>query len=99
MRSGLRPARRQSSALPCSGGDLGGEIGFLLLDSLAQSIAHKTGNLDRRTGLALSFLDGLGDALLVVEDEGLFQQGDFLEEGLDARIDDLLDHRVRLALL
>ena len=28
--------------------DLGCEIGFLLVDSLAESIAHKSGDLDRR---------------------------------------------------
>src|SRR5260370_41635731 len=62
--------------------DLGCEIGFLLVDSLAQSIAHKSGNLHRRADLALSFLQGLGDRLGIIVDEGLLEQADFLVIGL-----------------
>ena len=70
-----------------------------LLDSLTESIAHKTCNLYRRANLALSFLEGLADAFLVVEDERLFQQRLFLVEGLQTGFGDLLDHRFRFALL
>src|ERR1700743_167758 len=59
--------------------DLGCEIGFLLFDSLAESIAHKSGNLYRCTDLALSFLDRLGDRFaLFVVDKCLLQQAGFL---------------------
>ena len=35
------------SALTGGGRDLGGEIGFLLLDALAERVAHEAGDLDR----------------------------------------------------
>src|SRR5882762_5908894 len=81
--------------------DLGCEIGFLLVDSLAQSIAHKSGHLNRRADLALGFFYRLGDRLAIVlgMDRGLLQQTDFLVEGLQTRIDDLLDDVLGLALL
>src|SRR5712664_312730 len=79
--------------------DLGREIGFLPLDSLPQSIAHKSGNLHRRADLALSFLHGLGDRLGVVVDKGLLEQADFLVIGLQTGLDDLFDHVLGLALL
>src|SRR6266700_5228854 len=79
--------------------DLGREIGFLLVDSLAQSIAHKSGNLHRRSDLALSFLQGLGDRLGIIVDEGLLDQADFLFIGLQTGLDDLFDHVLGLALL
>ena len=41
----------------------------------------------------------MSDALLVVEDEGLLEQGLLLVEGFQARLGDLLDHRFGLALL
>src|SRR3981189_765308 len=71
--------------LAAGGRDLGCEIGFLLFDSLAESIAHKSGNLHRRADPALGFLHRLGDRLaLFVMDEGLLQQADFLVIGLQA---------------
>src|ERR1700744_6161317 len=80
--------------------DLGCEIGFLLFDSFAESIAHKSGDLHRATDLALSFLHRLGSRFaLFVMDKRLPQQADFLVIGLQARLDDLLDHVLRLALL
>src|SRR4029450_10719580 len=80
--------------------DLGCEIGFLLFDSLAESIAHKSGNLHRRANFAFGFLHGLRDRLaLFVVDERLLQQADFLVIGLETGLDDLLDHVFRLALL
>src|ERR1035438_10891032 len=66
--------------------DLGREIGFLLVDSLAQSIAHKSGHLHRRADLALDFLEHLRDRLAVVlaMHGRLLQQADFLVVGLQA---------------
>src|SRR6267378_8154574 len=55
-------------------GHLGGKVGFLPLDSLAESIAHKSGNLHRCADLALSFLHRLGDRFGVIVDESLLQQ-------------------------
>src|SRR5690242_20794613 len=72
--------------------DFGREIGFLLLDSLAESIAHKAGNLHRRADFALSFLHRLRHRLAGVVDEGLLEQADFLVVGLQTGLDDLLDH-------
>src|SRR6202171_4910126 len=90
---GLRCGRGICRRLLLAAGrrDLGCEIGFLLLDSLAQSIAHKSRDLHRRADLTLSFLDGLCDRLGVIVDEGLFQQAYFLVVGLETRLDDLLD--------
>src|ERR1700722_19698398 len=79
--------------------DFGCEIGFLLVDSLAESIAHKSGNLDRRADLTLSFFQRLADRLGVVVDESLLQQADFLVVGPQTGLDDLLDHILRLTLL
>src|ERR1700682_5484457 len=63
--------------------DLGGEVGFLLVDSLAQSIAHKSSDLHRRTDLTLSFLHGLGHGFAAMLDmhRGLFHQAHFLVIG------------------
>ena len=62
-----RQRDRATSALAGRGRDLGGEIAFLLLDALAERVAHETGDLDRRADLAFGFLQRLRDALLVVE--------------------------------
>src|ERR1700742_2658007 len=73
--------------------DLGREIGFLLFDPLAESIAHKSGDLHRRADLALSFFQRLGDRFtLFVMDKRLFQETNFLVVSLQAGIDDLFDH-------
>src|SRR5579859_6832173 len=85
--------------LAAGGSDFRGEVAFLPFDSLAESIAHKAGHLHRRTDLALSFLERLGDRLAAVMDECLLEQADFLVEGLQARLDDLLDYVLGLALL
>src|SRR5258705_13916248 len=66
--------------------DLGCEIGFLLVDSLAQSIAHKSGNLHRRADLALRFLQGPGGRLGVLVGEGLLGRADFLVIGPETRL-------------
>src|SRR5690242_18184823 len=83
--------RRRSLLLAAGGSHFGSEIGFLLLDSLAESIAHKSGDLHRRADLALSFLQRLGNRLAAVMDESLFEQADFLVISLEAGLDDLLD--------
>src|SRR5580698_2901432 len=99
--SGCRCSISRRLLLAASGCDLGREIGFLPVDSLAESIAHKSGNLHRRADLALGFLEHLRDRLAVVlaVHRSLLQQADLLVEGLQARLDDLLDHILRLALL
>src|ERR1700709_2491043 len=98
LRYGRRILRRL--LLAAGGRYFGREIGFLPVDSLAQSIAHKSGDLHSRADLALSFLDGLGHRLaLLVVDGPLVQQADFLVIGLQTGLDDLRDHVLRLALL
>src|SRR5215831_2187154 len=79
--------------------DLGREVAFLLLDRLIESIAHKARDLHRAAHLALSFLHSLRHRLAGIVDEGLLEQADFLVVGLQAGLDDLLDHVLRLALL
>src|ERR1700738_1645820 len=83
--------------LAAGGRDLGSEIGFLPVDSLAQSIAHKAGDFHRCSDLALSFFHRLGDGLAAVMDKGLLEQADFLVESLQTGLDDLLHHALRLA--
>src|SRR5664279_2308964 len=87
------------STLPRSSRDLGGEVGFLLLDPLAESVTHVTGDLDRATDFAFGFLKRLRDGLFVVEDKRLLDQTDFLVKSLQTGLDDLLYHVFRLALL
>src|ERR1700746_795052 len=58
--------------------DFSGEIGLLLLDSLAESIAHKSGDLHRRTDLTLSFLHGLGNRFAAIVNKGLLQEANLL---------------------
>ena len=48
--------------------------------------------------LPSALLDRLRHALLVVEDEALIEQADFFVEGLEAGLDDLVDHVRRFAL-
>src|SRR5215216_621465 len=96
----MRPKKPASGLLLAAGGrDFGCEIGFLLLDSLAESIAHKAGDLHGPADLALSFLHRLRDRLAAVVDERLLEEADFLVEGLETGLDDLLDHVLGLALL
>src|ERR1700733_4179693 len=96
LRDGIEISRR--FLLSAGRRDLGCEVGFLLFDSLAQSIAHKSGDLDRRANLTLSFFDHLGDrfAAVVGMNRGLLQQADFLVVGLQTGLDDLLDDVFRL---
>src|ERR1700741_999554 len=94
-----RSLRSRRLLLAAGSRDLGGEVLFLPLDSLAQSIAHKSGDLHRRANPALRFLKRLRNRLAVIVDKGLLQKTDFLVISLQARIDDLLDHVFRLALL
>src|SRR5215470_11158776 len=96
-------ARRKETSrrllLAAGGRDFRREVAFLLLDSLTESIAHKAGDLHGSPDLALSFLHRLRHRLAGVVDEGLLEQADFLVVGLQAGLDDLLDHVLGLALL
>src|SRR5215813_12324044 len=92
-------AADDQSRLTGGGRDLGGEIGFLLLDALAECIADKTGNFNRSTHLAFGFLQRLRHTLLVVENKWLLEQTNFLVERLEPRLDDLVDYVSRFALL
>src|SRR5438105_15210685 len=75
--------------LAAGGGDLGREVAFLLLDSLAESIAHEARDLHGTANLALGLLHRLRHRLAGVVDEGLLEQADFLVVGLQAGFDDL----------
>src|SRR5262249_49686208 len=99
--AGIAPshAGRRSSRLTGGGRDLGGEIGFLLLDALTECVADKTGDFDRSAHLAFGFLQRLRHTLLVIENKWLLQQTNFLVEGLESRLDDLIDYISRFALL
>src|SRR6476659_1162390 len=92
------PAGDQSR-LTGGGRDLGGEIGFLLLDALTECVANKSSDLDRSTSLAFGLLQRLRHTFLVIENKWLLQQTNFLVERLEARLDDLVDHVSRFALL
>src|SRR5262245_55976334 len=92
-------AADDQSRLTGGGRDLGGEIGFLLLDALTECVADKTGDFDRSTHLAFGFLQRLRHTLLVIENKWLLQQTNFLVERLESRLDDLIDYVSRFALL
>src|SRR5215475_12667953 len=92
-------AADDQSRLTGGGRDLGGEIGFLLLDTLTECVTNKSGDLDRSTSFALGFLQRLRHTLLVIENKWLLQQANFLVERLKSRLDDLVDHVSRFALL
>src|SRR5947209_5372278 len=81
------------------GRDFRREVARRPFNALAERVAHEASDLDRPADLAFRFLQRLPDAFLVVEDEGLLEQGLLLVEGLEARFGDLFDHRFRLALL
>src|SRR5262245_14301710 len=70
------------SSLTGGGRDLGGEIGFLLLNALTKCVANESRDLDRFARSALGFLERLRYAFLVVENERLLQQAYFLVERL-----------------
>ena len=55
--------RFDGDAVSSAGGgrDFGGEIGFLLLDALAERVAHEARDLDRTADLAFGFLQRLRD--------------------------------------
>src|ERR1051326_1537180 len=74
------------------------EIAARPVDAFAERKADEAARLDGRADRAFALLECLGDALLVVEDEWLLQQADFLVEGLEPRLDDLVDHVRRLTL-
>ena len=68
------------------------------VDAFTKRIASEAGDLDRRPHFALGFLHCLRHALFVVENKALIEQADLLVEGLEPRLDDLLDDVCRLAL-
>src|SRR6516164_6220199 len=68
------------------------------LNALAQREPYKSGDCDWRAGLGFGFLDRLRDRFLIIEDEALIQQANFLVEGLQAGFDDLVDYIGGLAL-
>src|SRR5690606_39266750 len=68
---------------------LGGKVGFLFLDALAEAVAHESRQRDGRTHLALGFLERLGDRLRRIVDEGLVEEADLLVVGLEAALDDI----------
>ena len=74
-----------------SGGHLGREVAFLLLDALAQRIAHEALERHRGAGGLGGLGDDLRDGLGGIVDEGLVDQADFLEVGLHAGLDDLVE--------
>src|SRR6266851_8708511 len=67
-------------------------LGVLFLDPLTDAVAHVASDLDRSSGLALSFFHCLRHAPFRRVDEGLIKQTDLLVEGLEPRFDDLVDH-------
>src|SRR5215210_3838365 len=75
------------------------EVRGALFDALAERETCETGDLDRGADLAFGFLQRLPDALLVIVDERLLQQGLLLVEGFEPRLGDLVDHSLGLALL
>src|SRR5688572_19214241 len=75
------------------------EVGRTFFDALPEREALVAGDLDRTADLAFGLLQRLRDTLLVVEDERLLEQGLLLVEGFQARLRDLVDHRLGLALL
>jgi hypothetical protein len=77
--------------------DLGGEIRRLLFDALAERVAHERRHRDGCANLALGLLQRLRDGLRGVDHEGLVQEADLLEVGLQAGFHDLLDDVRRLA--
>src|SRR5579871_2608700 len=73
----VRPAKQAN--------DTPNELRVLLLDPLADGIAHEAGDLDRGANLAFRLLDRLCDAALrrVGRNKGLLEQAGFLVEGLE----------------
>ena len=56
------------------GSYLGSEIIVFAFDALASVEAHEAADLDRRAELRGAFSHGLGDRLIVVNDEGLLEK-------------------------
>jgi len=76
------------SALPRRSRDLGGKVGLVLLDSLAERKSDETGELDRTADLALSFFQRLRHRLGGIVHVDLLEQANLLVEGLEAGIDE-----------
>ena len=78
LRRNAPAAGCQRLLLAAGGCDFSGEVAFLLLDSLAESIVHKAGDFDRPADLTLSFLHRLGNRLAAVVDEGLIEEANLI---------------------
>src|SRR5262249_30629408 len=78
--------------------DVGSKVGVLFVDPLAERETRVAADLDRSADLAFRFLEELSDALVRLADISLVQQADLFVEGLEPRLDDLLDDVGRLAL-
>src|SRR5579864_5561576 len=73
--------------------DLAAEIAGGTVDALAEREAHEAGDCDRSANLCFRLFKGLRHAglILLVKNEGLIEQANFLVVGLEAGLDDLLD--------
>ena len=80
--------------------DFTAEIAARTVDALAQRKAHEAGDLDRGANLCFRVFEGLCHAglILLVKNEGLIEQADFLVVGLEAGLDELLDDVCGFAL-
>src|SRR5580658_3844878 len=78
--------------------NLAAEIADRPVYAFAERIAHEAADLDRRADLAFALFDRLRHAFLIVENEALIEQADFLVEGFEPRRDDLVDDGRGLAL-
>src|SRR5215475_495124 len=76
-----------------------GKVAILRFDAFTKPEANVAGDLDRGADFTLGFLERLRHALLVVMHIDLLKQSHFLVKGLEARLDDLLDHVSRFTLL
>src|ERR1700761_6140434 len=79
------------SMRPGKSGDFAAEIAAGSVDAFAQGIADETAELNRSADLTFGLFKRLGYGLLVVENERLLDQTNFLVESLQSRLDDLLD--------
>src|SRR5271165_443611 len=73
---------------------LAGPLGLFrrFFDPFAQREPYEPGYGDRRADRLLGLLHRLGDALGGIVDVSLIEQANLLAKGLEARLDDLLDH-------
>src|SRR5690348_939369 len=80
-------------------GDLGGEVVLLLLETLAELVAHEPADLDVLADLGDQLLLDLIDRLVGVLHPRLIEQTDLLHPLRDLAVDHLLHDRLGLAAL